>query len=124
MGVNQSINQSINESEAAKAFKLLRVHLLEERHPDHWLPQPGRPGHPHLRLNCGRGDTNGKYGCYLLIKCLAGYFQALVDVMVKYMDKSVQKDLSDLKASDPIEYQAFNEGLVFMPGFMDWTSSG
>ena len=88
MGVNQSINQSINESEAAKAFKLLRVHLLEERHPDHWLPKPGRPGHPHLRLNCGRGDTNGKYGCYLLIKCLAGYLQALVDEVVKYMDES------------------------------------
>ena len=49
-----------------------------------------------------------------MIKCLAGNFQALVDVVVKYMDESDRKDLSDLKASDPIAYQAF----------MDWISLG
>ena len=88
-----------NHAEAAKAFELLRVHHLENRHPGHWLPQPGRLCSPLHRLNCDNGGTNGKCG-YLLIKCLAGYFQALVDEVVKFMDKN------DLRAHDPIGYWA------------------
>merc|ERR1711936_163317 len=49
---------------SAEAVELLRVHLLEDRHPGHRhpghrLPQPGRLCHWHRRLNWVHGGTNG-----------------------------------------------------------------
>ena len=55
-----------NNAEAAKAFNLLCVRLLEDRHHCHWPSPAGRFYHPHHRLNSGHGGTIGKYGCYLL----------------------------------------------------------
>merc|ERR1719278_113298 len=58
---------------SAEAVELLRVHLLEDRHPGYWLPghrhpghrhpghrlpQPGRLCHWHRRLNWVPGGTN------------------------------------------------------------------
>ena len=43
----------------AYPVKLLLLLLLEDRRPDHWLPQPAPlyPSHLHFSLGCGRSES-------------------------------------------------------------------